>query len=316
MGLRRSSALASTFAVVLLLFAPPSTPALADGLSTVWQPTSGNWSEAANWSDGEPTKESSAEIPPQRVAIVDQTGEVCRDLIVGIGSKGFGAQVHINAGTLSVTSMFRTGTTSSRSIGTVTQSGGAVTAPLLRLERGGYTAAGGTTLVTECVLAGGAVTVISGGNVNVTTDLTVETGSALTIGGGTLLVGSDLSHGVTVRGEIALVNPNIEVILQNLTLEGSNSRLRVTLGQLFPNTITIAGTFTRGGRFIVSDLSAPNGRYDILTADAISGEFANVDLPATGDWTWGIENSTLYVTKGLTPVANTSWGRLKSASVD
>jgi hypothetical protein len=298
-------------ALIIALSVLPFLASNAGELTTTWQAANGSWSEAENWSAGEPTAAHTAEIPPQSTTIVDQIGGECLVLHVGTGSKGFAAQVVVANGSLTVGDLLRIGTAASSTVGGVIQTHGTVTISTLLMERGGYTAGGGTASITECVLGGGSLTLL-GTTFTVTTDVTVETGSTLTVGGGTFLAGSTAEHDVVVRGEIAFVNPNVAVTLQNLSFEGANSRLRATIGVNGFDPFTVAGTLARGGRFIVNEINAPEGRYDILTAGAITGDFANVELPAKGDWSWGVENTTLFVVKGdKTPVAESSWGNVK-----
>jgi hypothetical protein len=77
--------------------------------------------------------------------------------------------------------------------------------------------------------------------------------------------------------------------------------------------MTVAGTLNLDGTLQIIDTMAPDGRYDIITAGAVTGDFDSVIFPP-GDWSWGVENTTLYVTKGQeTPVAKESWGRVKAA---
>lgn len=308
---RPFDAVTGMFALLITLSGFPFLATNAGELTTTWQTAYGNWSEPASWSAGEPTAAHTAKIPPQSTTIVDQIGEECLVLHVGTGSKGFAAQVVVGNGSLTVGDLLRIGTPASFTSGGVTQTHGTVTVSTLLAERGGYTAGGGMMTITECVLDGGTFTAL-GTSVTVTTDVTVETGSILTIGGGTFLAGSTAEHDVVVRGEIAFVNPNVAVTLQNLSFDGVNSRLRATIGANGFDAFTVTGTLARGGRFIVNEVNAPEGRYEILTAGAITGDFASVELPATGDWSWGVENTTLFVVKGDdTPVARSSWGNVK-----
>lgn len=306
-----SHIMVAVYAALGFALISPMLAAGRGGTVTAWLPPSGNWSESANWSEGEPNALDTAEIPPQSTVLLDQVGEECLALHVGTGSTGFGALVSMTDGSLTVGDVLRIGTASSFTTGGFTQLRGTVSAALLRAERGGYTASGGTATFNECVLDRGSLG-LTGGNVIVTTTVTVETGAALTIGGGTFAAGSGGAGGVTVRGEVAFVNPNAGVTLEHLTLDGSNSRLRATIGALGFDPFTVTGTFARDGRFIVNDVSAPYERYDILTAGEITGDFAEVELPATGEWSWGVENTTLFVVKEpKNPVAESTWGGIK-----
>ncbi len=62
------------------------------------------------------------------------------------------------------------------------------------------------------------------------------------------------------------------------------------------SVISVSGQASLDGTWEVIDSGAGFGRFDILTADSgITGNFANVVLPNSTDWNWGITGNTLWV---------------------
>jgi len=73
-----------------------------------------------------------------------------------------------------------------------------------------------------------------------------------------------------------------------------------------------SGAAILDGTLMVSDLSAPNGTYELIRGNPISGAFDTVTLPAVGEWSWRIDGNSLLVTKGPVAVEPTTWSRVKA----
>jgi hypothetical protein len=286
----------------LVLLVHPSAQA---GDVTEWDGTVGAWSEAASWSDGVPSAAHTAIVGSGTTQIIT-TDAVCENLVLAQGASG---TVWLSSGSLTVGTEILIGEDGT---GSLTHVSGTVTAPTVRIRRGGFTVGPGTVEVTDCFVGeSGSLAFLSmgGGNLTIANTCVVVLGGSMTLGGGTCTVGTDPEDALVVRGGLGVTNPGRTTILQNLTMEGASAFFHPLIGSNGFAKMTVNGTFTRDGQFRVIDAGTFVGRYDILTAGAIDGEFATIDLP--DGWSWGIEGTTLWVEKGTSPVATTSWGGIK-----
>ena len=282
------------------------TPAQA--ITTTWTAFTGDWSEPTNWSDGEPTAIDDALIA-SGIASVSQSGETCASLQLGQG--GTSGAVQAIAGSLDVEGALVVGEGDPASIGTFQQVGASVTAQSLDLARGAFSLNNGDfTTETSVMRLGGSFSVILTGEFTNTGALTVEFGSGFTVTGGTLTIGTDPADEALMGGTF---NDSATPVMsfQNLAFDGDMAVFHVQLSSFGLATISVAGTLTLDGVLQIIDTEAPDGRYDIATAASVVGDFDLVEFPE-GDWTWGVEDNTLFVIKGQqSPVAGATWSQVR-----
>jgi T5SS/PEP-CTERM-associated repeat protein len=116
-----------------------------------------------------------------------------------------------------------------------------------------------------------------------------------TISGGNLTANSWLRVGDEGTGVLRVSGADSFVSTQYYA-QNNRSTLITELTEDGISRISASGQATLDGAWVVTDLGASFGRYDILTATGgIGGMFDSVTLPA-GNWKWGIENGiTLWV---------------------
>jgi len=295
--------------VVLSMTFMASTAENAQGITTTWTAFSGDWSLPANWSDGEPTSADDV-IVPSGVATVTLDGETCASLQVGQGGMAGGLQV--TTGTLDVPGALNVGQEVPVSSGSYSQTGGSVTAGSLDLTFGAFASIGGDfTTPTSVMGPVGSFSLSGSGKFTNTGKFTGEFGSAVTITGGTFTVGTDPADEALIGGQFNY-SATPDVSFKNLTFDGDSAVFHLQLSNLGLATIMVDGTLTLDGTLQIIDSAAPEWRYDVITAGAVVGDFDLVIFPE-GDWSWGVDDRTLYVEKGEgTPVASATWGKVKA----
>lgn len=221
--------------------------------------------------------------------------------------------MQVVTGGLAVQGALEVGLAAPASIGTFLQGGGTVTAQSLDLVKGAFSINNGDfTTSTSVMRLGGSFSLVLSGAFTNTGDLTVEFGSGITVTGGTLTVGTDPADDALVSGAF-FYSATPDASFRNLTFDGDTAYFHVQLSGVGLATISVAGTLTLDGVLQIVDTAAPDGRYDIATAGAIVGDFDLVELPA-GDWSWGVEDATLFVVKGQeTSAVREGWGEIKRA---
>ena len=114
--------------------------------------------------------------------------------------------------------------------------------------------------------------------------------AAGTLHAGNLIVGNEASGTFTVTGDDPCIH------LTGSYNQNWQSTLRSEVDSGGMSTINVSGTATVNGTWIVADLEARLGRFDILQADGgLTGSFATIILPEpVGEeyWAWGIDNGT------------------------
>ena len=301
---------------VVLIVAFPAPPAHAQ--TTTWFGSTGNWGTAANWSNGEPTADLDAILTAAGTAQVTASGETCRNLFVG--TVGGGPSVTISGGSLSVVHRIQVPRASS---GIISQTLGAVSADSLVLGAtssiGQYQMSGGTLTVNHLVIGtnetastGQFTTNVANPVLTVAHTLTIGRGANIVHGAGTLNVGTASTDSVVVFGAWQMINrPNTHVT--NFVLrDGALLNVTILFNGITP--VIASGAVRLNGTLIVSDLSAPNGTYELLRGNPLTGAFDTTTLPTAGDWNWRIEGNSLLVTKGPVAVEATTWGAIKAGA--
>jgi hypothetical protein len=294
---------------ILILVFMAMTTRDARAITTTWSVFAGDWSLATNWSDGKPTSTDDVLIP-SGVANVTEDGEMCASIQIGLGGMPGGLQ--IATGTLEVLGPLYVGENVPGSTGSFSQAGGTFTAEFLDLTSGAVAITNGDFFTTTSDLRlGSSFSVGSFGQFTNTGTFSAEFGSSITVTGGTLNIGTDPADDALIGG-LFNYSATPDVSFKNLTFGGDSAVFHVQLSGLGLATISVEGTLTLDGLFQIIDTGAPDGRYDIATAGAVEGDFDSVGFPV-GEWSWGVENTTLYIVKGKgTPVASALWGNVKA----
>ncbi|HEX7878211.1 MAG TPA: hypothetical protein VF720_02310 [Candidatus Eisenbacteria bacterium] len=298
----------------------PLTAAPAGAQATNWTGTLGNWSLGSNWSAGEPNATVDAVFNQLGTATVNMTNESCRNLL--IGNDGVSASVTVQApGTLAVVGSIRVPYQLS---GAFNHQSGLVTCDSLLignvpLKIGQYLMQGGNLTVGTVqmgMVQNSAATFSIGGlntHVSVGHSLYVGRGGNLVSGGGTFTVGSMNTDSLVVIGSFQMVNqPTVNVtnfVLRNL------SGITYTFLPTGITPVISSGALILDGTLTVFDAGAPNGTYEILRGNSISGTFDTVTLPLVGDWSWRIDGNSVFVSKGIVAVEPTTWSDVKTRSV-
>lgn len=280
---------------------------LAHAQTTTWFGSTGNWGTPANWSNGEPTAEVDAVVMSAGTAQVTASGETCRNLFVG--TSGGGPSVTITGGSLSVVHHIQAGF--------ISQTLGAVSADSLSIRQ--YLMSGGTLTVNHLVIGTSA----TGSTANLSTNatnpvltvahtLTIGRDANIAHGAGTLNAGTTSADSVVVFGAWQMMNrPNTHVT--NFVLR-NGARLTATVLFNGITPVIASGAVQLDGTLIVNDLAAPNGTYELLRGNPLTGTFDTTTLPTVGDWSWRIEGNSLLVTKGPVAVEATTWSAIKAGA--
>lgn len=295
-------------------------PAAAHAQSTTtWFGSTGDWGVAANWSNGEPTATSTAVLQFAGIVQVTQPGEVCRSLWLGMTGGIVTAQ--IVSGSLNAVDSLRVGAVGS---GTVQHNAGTVTAGkvILGSERqsGSYLHFAGslTTSRMECgtraVNASGTYSAsVQNPTCTITDSLYIGQSGSFVFGAGTLTVGSGGSGGVLVdRGAFQVVNTPVMNVSGFRMTDGATFSRTIIFGGI--STLVSSGPVELNGQLLVLDLSTPDGSYELIRGNPLTGTFDSVSLPTVGDWSYRIEGNSLWATRGAVTTEATTWGRLKAGA--
>ena len=290
--------------LALILAAVALFPSSARAQSTTWFGSTGNWSTAVNWSNGEPTADVDAILSGSGTAQVTMSGEICRNLFAGNVSITTG-------GSLNVIHRIQAGN--------INQNGGAVSADSLVLgvsTIGQYLMFNGTLTVNHLVLGtavpSSANFSTSAGNPNITVahSLTIGRGANIVSGAGTLTVGTSSADSLVVFGAYQMANRPTQKVTNFVMRPLAVMNVTILFNGITP--VVSSGAAILDGTLNVFDLSAPNGTYELVRGNPISEDFDVINLPGAGDWSWRIEGNSLLVTKGPVPVKPTTWSRLKA----
>jgi hypothetical protein len=293
--------------VLTLGIAGLTTLALAGPAADItWTGGRGDWGVATNWSGGlEPTSGDNVSISDEDTVEVTLAGEVCNDLTLADGV------IFIwPGGALTVERLGRIGL---GGIGNLGQIAGSVTMDEMEIATGGYALSGGSlevgTAVVGTAIIGGSLTQTEG-MITVSQALEINVSSMVTISGGTCRVGDTGTGGVTSNGRFASIGGFGNIQVEAYTC-GSGSILAPTVTAFGLSPIIVSAEATLDGTLQVTDLGAANGTYTVLTAQSIQGTFDTVQLPSP-EWSWGMDATSVWVTKGTVPVEPMTWGRLKN----
>jgi hypothetical protein len=163
---------------------------------------------------------------------------------------------------------------------------------------------------------GGTIGVSATGNpvFNVTHSLTIGGFSDMVANGGTTQVGS-----LPADSLVILTNGTFQ-IAGTPTLTVSNLALRngSVFSILVPFTgitgLVTTGTAVLNGKLLVQDFSFSSAdvTYEIIRANQVVGTFDEVQLPATGNWSWRIEGNSVFITRGMVAVEAATWSGVKA----
>lgn len=294
---------------ICTILATAAAGALADDL--VWIGGSGDWDDDASWSTGtEPTIGDAVEISDGDTVEVTQTGEVCAELTLATLDP---ATLNVGSGGgLEVSGLARVG---AGGLAILSQIGGSVSLGRLEIGGGGSVlSSGGSLAMGTCKVGGFALpsTWNIGGPTTISDALEIDTNGVVSVSGSLVVEGTPGAGGAIVvsRGWISLEGSQGTVQFPDFSAE-TTSLIRAKVTATGLNPIEVVGTASLDGFLRAYDLGAAEGRYDVLVAQAISGTFTDVTLPGE-NWSWGIEEGTVYVMKGVTPVEEATWGELKS----
>ncbi|HEX7878212.1 MAG TPA: hypothetical protein VF720_02315 [Candidatus Eisenbacteria bacterium] len=163
---------------------------------------------------------------------------------------------------------------------------------------------------------GGTIGISATGNAvfSVTHSLTVGTFSDMVANGGITQIGSLASDSLVVLGTFQIAGtPTLTV--SNLALHNGS-----VYSILIPFTgitgLVTTGTAVLNGKLLVQDFSFSSAdvTYEIIHANQIVGTFDEVQLPATGNWSWRIEGNSVFITRGTVATEPATWSDLKAGA--
>jgi hypothetical protein len=282
----------------------------AQGQSTAWTGGSGDWGTASNWSNGEPTGSVDALLQAGGTATVSLAGESCRNLLLGTA----GETLNVVAGSLAVTNRIQVPVTGQ---GFINQDGGSVTVDSLVLGGGlfgQYQMNGGTLTAGNAIVGtgnSGASLATSLGNpvMTVTHSLTLGRFADIVAGAGTISVGTTAADSLVVLGTFQMIN--LPTVMTTNYVMWNQSVLSAVVVFTGITPIISTGAAILDGTLKVLDFGAPNGTYELVRGNPLSGTFDGVQLPAVGDWSWHIEGNSLLISKGPVAIEPTTWSRIK-----
>ncbi len=186
-------------------------------------------------------------------------------------------------------------------------SGGA----LLEILSGSLTVENATIGLASPNIGASAATRPTGNPVfTVTRSLTIGPFADFVAGGGTITIGTTSADSLVVRGTLQLMNTPATTA-RNLAMR-DQSVLSATVTQIGFSGVVVTGTAVLKGTLKVIDSLAPDGNYEVIRAGSIVGTFSAAQLPSTGSWSWRIEGNSVFVTKGVVPVEEVTWGEIKA----
>jgi hypothetical protein len=255
-----------------MAFAIVALPTEALAQSTTWTAAEGDWGTASNWSAGEPTAGVDAVLTSTAQTYVTLGGEVCRQL--RMGSAG-GARLDLTGGSLTVDNAL-------------------------------------VGLASPNIGASLAMSAIGGASLTVTHSLTLGRFSDIVLNGGTTTIGTAATDSLVVLGTLQIAGTPTATF-RNLALRDGS-----VFSCIIPFTgitgYTVSGTAVLNGKLLVQDFSfsSEDVTYEIIRANQIVGTFDEVQLPATGNWSWRIEGNSVFITRGMVPVEPATWSGVKA----
>jgi len=286
------------------------SPAAAQ--TTTWTGTTGDWSTASNWSNGEPTASTDVVIPFGTPTIT-LAGEVCRNLTTG--TQNGGSILQISSGSLTVSGTLAVSQAFSS---TVQHFGGLVTADVLNLGGGGISAA---YVMTQGTLHLGSAQIGGSGTLDavfsfgpsvtgctISGSLHINSGGHMVVGGGNFQVGTSATDSVVVSGGAFSVVNKPTITMMSFTMK-NNAILAVAVSPGVPKIIMVSGSAVLEGQFIITDVLAPKGTYEVLRANSLQGSFSGVTSPQ--GWSYKIEGNSLFVVKADVAAEPATWSGLK-----
>jgi hypothetical protein len=288
----------------------------ASGQSTSWTGATGNWGVPTNWTNGEPTAALDAIVPGAAMVNVTMAGETCRNLFVGTSFDN--PRVVVNLGNLTVLHRIQVPLASS---GTINQESGTVSADSLVLGAattsiGHYSIGAGTLSVNHLVIgraeAGSQAnftTTIANPTVNVAHTITIGAAANIVHGAGTLNAGTSSADSVIVLGAWQMANRPTTTVTNFVMRPSADFNATILPQGITP--VVSTGAAILGGTLQVFDVLAPDGTYELLRGNPLTGMFDTVVLPSAGNWSWRIEGNSFLVTRGTVPVEPTTWSRVK-----
>jgi hypothetical protein len=115
-----------------------------------------------------------------------------------------------------------------------------------------------------------------------------------TISAGTLNFGGKLRIADSGQGKFAVIG-STPVITGNGLQVGNQGTLLSEINGSGLSALNLTGSAVLGGSWIIQDLGAGYGRFDVVKSNSITGTFNSITLPGIG-WSWGIDGGkTLWV---------------------
>jgi hypothetical protein len=309
--------------LVLPLLAGVLLADAARAQSTTWTGTIGNWDTDASWSNGEPTAGVDAIIPLFHTVSINMPGETCRNLLLGDGIGNPTLNVLVG-GSLTVAHRIQIPVASA---GVLSQEGGTVSADSMVLGAassiGQYGITGGTLNLDHLVVGPGPMNAqatftnsfaFTNPTIHVAHSMFVGRGGNVVNGGGALNVGTTSADSVVVVGGWNQTNTPATTVRNFACRPQALVNITIQFNGVSP--IVSMGAFIMDGRLSIFDLAAPDGTYELFRGAPLTGAFDDVVLPATGNWSWRIEGNSFLATKGMVPVAPTTWSGVKTQFID
>ena len=287
--------------------------------STTWSSSFGDWGTGSNWTSGEPTAGVDARFGVSGNASVTQPGETCRNLFFGTATGG--PELNVTGGSLTVVHRIQLPVTGTSKIN---QDGGSVTADSLVMGAAGsigqYELRGGSLTVGNAIVgttdgisgASLALTAISNPVLTVTHSLRVGRFADIVAGGGTIAVGTTTADSLVVSGTFQLLNTSTINTTNFAMRDGSVLSATFTFAGI--SGIVSSGAVILDGTLKVFDFFGPDGTWELVRGSSLMGTFDSVELPATGDWSWRIEGTSVFATKGPVAVERATWSGVKAGS--
>ena len=253
-----------------------------------WVGSTGDWSNAANWSGTEPTSSGDAYIYSNGIALITQEGEVCSNLCLGDSFEGNTGSVIMTGGSLTISKYLKMGKGGNSafnqyggnvSAGTIWVSynrlfsgihniaGGSLTAGSLQIGHGIFNQSGGIVTASHLTIADGS----GAGTYNFTGGTLVVGligGSTFNFGGGTIRPSCDLTTSEAFK--LTGIGGNANFDTNGYSFTCSNPYEAISgpggLNKLGEGVLTLATANTYSGNTTVNA-----GTLKITTAAALPG---------------------------------------------
>lgn len=196
---------------------------------------------------------------------------------------------------------------------------GSVTAGTLVI--GGEQEGGGAYLITAGTLSlenasiptldngsSGSLSISQNAVCTIAGSLHVASAGSIVIGGtATLTVGTGATDTVTQDGAFGITGtPTVTFTTFTMSPDGVlNATL--TLGMHAP--IIVGGAAVIDGTLLLIDVQTPDGGYELLRGNPLSGGFDDAFL--SPGWSWRVTGNSLWADKSSTPVESAHWGGVK-----